>query len=87
MSAHRQTSKSARREPPPKCGFKLLTINDLMEVISTADESERALPKNRSYMGSVTAARAALAVLVGSFLLLFRDVILKLVHDWGTDDN
>jgi exosortase len=29
----------------------------------------------------------ALALLLVSFGLLFKDVIAKLVHDWGTDDN
>lgn len=38
-------------------------------------------------MGGLTSVRAALALLAVSFLLLYRDVILKLVHDWGNDDN
>ena len=51
----------------------------------TRDESVGASAQPSARVGN--AAIACTAIVVASFALLYREVIVKLVHDWATDDN
>ncbi|MEP7304809.1 MAG: exosortase A [Acidobacteriota bacterium] len=54
--------------------------------IAAAEEVHN-LPRTRPFTAGLLGAPWPIALLVSSFVLLYAHVVVKLVHDWATDDN
>ena len=52
-----------------------------------AAEEVHALPSARPFTADLLRTAGPIALLVSSFALLYVHVVVKLVHDWATDDN
>jgi exosortase len=83
LSSAQQTSSNPHSVPNPNVWLKLLTRSVLRSRVGHrlgSDESLlRLIPMRRS--------AAVFVLCAGSFLLVYRAVLVKLVHDWATDDN